>query len=86
MAKHPPSALPGNQTFLVYCTSDVFNRLQGRYAVALNATGAIVGQQIDRAARYASQFSALDVASRLAHKFNGTAWAAVAFEEVRHHA
>lgn len=78
--------MPEQTTFLVYCTSDIFNRLQGRDAVALNATGAIVGQQIDRAARYANQFSALDVASRLAHKFNGTAWAAVAFEEVGHHA
>lgn len=78
--------MPEQTTFLVYCTSDIFNRLQGRYAVALNATGAIVGQQIDRAARYANQFSALDVASRLAHKFNGTAWAAVAFKEVGHHA
>jgi hypothetical protein len=78
--------MPKATTFLVYCTSDVFNRLQGCYAVVLSTTGAIVGQQIDRAARYASQYSALDVASRLAHKFNGTAWAAVAFEEVRHHA
>ncbi len=72
--------------FLVYCTADTFNRLQGRYAVHLNATGAIVNLQIERAARYASQHSALDVASRLAHKFTGTAWAAVTLEEVRHHA
>ncbi len=72
--------------FLVYCTADAFNRLQGRYAAHLTATGAIIAHRVDRAARYASQHGALDVATRLARKFTGTAWAAVALveREARH--
>lgn len=68
--------------FLVICTADVHNRLQGRYAAQLTATGAIVADQINRAARYASQSSALEITGRLASKFTGTAWAAVALVEM----
>lgn len=67
--------------FLVVCTADVYNRLQGRYAAQLTATGAIVADQINRAARYASQSSALEITGRLASRFIGTAWAAVALIE-----
>ena len=72
---------PPAPVFLVVCTADIYNRIQGRYAAQLTTTGAVVAHHIDRAARYASQYSALDVASRLASKFNGTAWAAVALAE-----
>ena len=68
--------------FLVYCTADAFNRLQGRYAGQLTANGAIVAHRIERAARYASQQSALDVSRRLASKFSGTAWAAVSLVDM----
>lgn len=68
--------------FLVYCTADAFKRLQGRYAGQLTANGAIVAHRIERAARYASQQSALDVSRRLASKFTGTAWAAVSLVEM----
>lgn len=72
---------PPAPVFLVVCTADIHNRIQGRYAAQLTATGAVVAHHIDRAARYASQYSAIDVASRLASKFTGTAWAAVALAE-----
>lgn len=80
---HPSAPAP---VFLVYCTADVFNRLQGRYAGQLTANGAIIAHRIERAARYASQSAALDITRRLASKFNGTAWAAVTLvdKEVPH--
>ena len=69
---------PAAPVFLVICTADIYNRIQGRYAAHLTATGAVLAQYIERAAHYASQYGALDTASRLASKFPGTAWAAVA--------
>jgi len=82
MAETFPAAFRSEQTrYLVICTADVYDRIQGRYAAQLTSTGAILALCIDRAARYASQCSALDVASRLASKFTGTAWAAVALVE-----
>lgn len=80
---HPGAPAP---VFLVYCTADTFNRLQGRYAAQVTHTGMIAAQRIERAARYASQGSAQDIARRLANKFHGTAWAAVSLVdmEARH--
>mgnify|MGYP000972461846 FL=1 len=72
---------PPAPVFLVVCTADIYNRIQGRYAAQLTTTGAVVAHHIERAARYASQYSAIDVASRLASKFTGTAGAAVALVE-----
>mgnify|MGYP001765317193 CR=1 FL=1 len=80
MANLLPVAFHLNQpttVFLVYCTADVFNRLQGLYAARVTHNGMIAAQRIERAARYESRSSALGVATRLARKFNGTAWAAV---------
>lgn len=75
-----PSALA--PVFLVYCTADAFNRLQGRYAGQLTTNGAIIAHRIERAARHESQRSALATATRLARKFQGTAWAAVSLVDM----
>lgn len=82
MANLLPAAFHSKPLYLVVCTHDVYNRIQGRYAAQLTASGAIVADQINRAARYASQSSALDITSRLASKFIGTAWAAVSQVEM----
>lgn len=82
MADLLPVAVPGDTRYLVYCTADTFQRLQGRYAARVTATGMIAAQRVERAARYDSQPAALGVATRLARKFKGTAWAAVALVDL----
>lgn len=73
---------PTSPAFLVYCTADAFNRLQGSYAARVTRCGLIAAPKVEHAARFRNRPSAEGIATRLARKFHGTAWATVAIVDL----